>query len=224
MKQTIQENLNEIRSQIQICSPHPDKVRLVAVSKRQPIEKIIAAVDAGAVALGENRIQDAIPKLDAHPFPGVERHFIGYLQSNKLSKCLTYFDWLHSLQSVNLVKRIHEKESDINCLIEVNISGDSSKSGLSPDNLKQFVRDVQSYPKCRIRGLMGMASFTDDPNDIRKSFRLLKELALDLAPMETETMNFSELSMGMSNDYKIALEEGATMIRVGTGIFGQRQT
>ncbi|MBN2780490.1 MAG: YggS family pyridoxal phosphate-dependent enzyme [Candidatus Marinimicrobia bacterium] len=219
---TIPEKIAALRSDIQKYSPHPGRVRIVAVSKKQPLDKIQAAVDAGILDIGENRIQDALDKFAQRPFPGVTRHFIGQLQTNKAIKCLQNFDWLHSLQTEKLARIIADSDNRIHCLIEVNISGETNKSGLEPEALRSFVQTVREYRGLDIRGLMGMAAFTADETAIRASFALLRELAASCRDLETEHVRLRELSMGMTNDYTLALEEGATMIRIGTGLFGPR--
>ncbi|MDZ7820927.1 MAG: YggS family pyridoxal phosphate-dependent enzyme [Candidatus Marinimicrobia bacterium] len=150
------------------------------------------------------------------------RHFIGYLQSNKANKCLQNFDWLHSLQTEKLARIIARKEQGIRCLIEVNISGESNKSGIAPDALYPFVKRIRDYGNLQVRGLMGMAALTDDGGRIRRSFALLRSLLDDCRDLGTENIRFEELSMGMSNDYRTALEEGSTMLRIGTAVFGPR--
>ncbi len=222
MMNNIRQNLENIREDIRKYSPHPGRVRLIAVSKKQPVERICAGVEAGVSDLGENRIQDALKKFARHPFPGITRHFIGYLQSNKANKCLQNFDWLHSLQTEKLARIIARKEQGIRCLIEVNISGESNKSGIAPDALYPFVKRIRDYGNLQVRGLMGMAALTDDGGRIRSSFALLRSLLDDCRDLETENIRFEELSMGMSNDYRTALEEGSTMLRIGTAVFGPR--
>lgn len=222
MKRSIEERLEIIRADILKYSPHPERVRLVAVSKKQPVQRICEGIEAGIRDLGENRIQDALEKFAKHPFPGVSRHFVGYLQSNKANKCLQNFDWLHSLQTEKLARIIARKEPRIKCLIEVNISGEDNKSGIAPDALYPFVKRIREYRDLEIRGLMGMAAFTDDKKRIRDSFILLRTLLNDGKALETENLRLEELSMGMTNDYKIALEEGSTMLRIGTAVFGPR--
>ncbi len=218
----IAERLTVIREDIKRYSPYPDRVRIVAVSKKQPIEKMRLAVAAGITDLGENRIQDALDKFSVDAFDGITRHFIGYLQSNKANKCLQNFNWLHSLQTEKLAKLIANSEYRIKCLIEVNISGEKNKSGLLPDELSAFVKKVREFDGLEIRGLMGMAAFTDDESEIRRSFALLRSLAEEYKTLETAQFKMDELSMGMTHDYRIALEEGATLLRIGTGIFGPR--
>jgi PLP dependent protein len=218
----IKNRLTAIRQDIQRYSPYPDRVRIVAVSKKQPIEKMLSAVEAGITDLGENRIQDALDKFSIEPFEGITRHFIGYLQTNKANKCLQNFDWLHSLQSEKLAKLIVNSESRIKCLIEVNISEEENKSGIHPDELLGFVKKLREYKTLEIRGLMGMAAFTDIDESIHRSFKLLRSMAEECKVYETENLKMDELSMGMTHDYRIALKEGATMLRIGTGIFGSR--
>ena len=218
----IKDRLEAIRQDIQRYSPYPERVRIVAVSKKQPSDIILEGVQAGISDLGENRIQDALDKFEIEPFPGITRHFIGYLQSNKVNKCLQNFDWLHSLQTEKLAKLIAKSEHRLKCLIEVNISGEENKSGLHPEELIGFVKKVRQLKKLEVLGLMGMAAFTDDTRELHRSFSLLRELAETCKALETERLKMSELSMGMTNDYRIALEEGSTMLRIGTGIFGPR--
>jgi len=220
----ITDRLTAIRQDVLNYSPYPERVKIVAVSKKQSIDKVLAGIEAGISDIGENRIQDALAKFAIEPFPGVTRHFIGYLQSNKVNKCLQNFEWLHSLQTEKLAKLIANNENRIKCLIEVNISGEGNKSGIRPDDLSAFVKTVREFKGLEICGLMGMAAFTDDESAIRNSFRCLRALADECKSLETDNMKMNELSMGMTNDYRIALEEGSTMIRVGTGIFGPRST
>ncbi len=218
----IKDKLEAVRQDVLRYSPYPDKVRIIAVSKKQPIEKMLKAAEAGMTDLGENRIQDACDKFQLESFPGVERHFIGYLQSNKVNKCLQNFDWLHSLQTEKLAKLIAKSDQNLKCLIEVNISGEESKSGIALESLNDFVKKLRLIDGLEVRGLMGMAAFSLNEVEIRNSFALLKSLAEEVTALSTDMISFEELSMGMTNDYRIALEEGSTMIRVGTGIFGPR--
>ena len=218
----IADRLTEIREDIKRYSPYPDRVRIVAVSKKQPIEKMRAAVAAGITDLGENRIQDALDKFSLEAFDGITRHFIGYLQSNKANKCLQNFNWLHSLQTEKLAKLIANSDYRIKCLIEVNVSGEANKSGVLPGELTDFLKKARDYEGLEIRGLMGMAAFTDDESRIRRSFALLRSLAEEYKILEADHFKMDELSMGMTHDYRIALEEGATFLRIGTGIFGPR--
>lgn len=218
----IKNKLEAIRQDVLSYSPYPDRVRIVAVSKKQSIDKMLSAIEAGITDLGENRIQDALDKFSIEPFEGITRHFIGYLQTNKANKCLQNFDWLHSLQTEKLAKLIANNENRIKCLIEVNISGEENKSGIIPDELSSFVKKVREFKGLEVYGLMGMAAFTNNEEAIRSSFSLLKQLADENKDHETEHLKMNELSMGMTHDYRIALEEGSTLLRIGTGIFGPR--
>lgn len=212
----------QIRETIRTESPHPERVRLIAVSKKQNPERMLEAVRAGILDFGENRIQEALDKFSRESFPGITRHFIGYLQSNKVNKCLQNFNWLHSLQTEKLAGLIADSEIPLLCLIEVNISGESSKSGIRPEALRAFVKQLSAYRGLQVRGLMGIAPQSEE-TAIRRSFTLLRELAQDCRSLETENLRFEELSMGMSGDYRIALQEGASMLRIGTAIFGPRE-
>ncbi|MCD6234499.1 MAG: YggS family pyridoxal phosphate-dependent enzyme [Candidatus Neomarinimicrobiota bacterium] len=223
MTKTLEENLLRIKADIKQLSPHPDRVTLVAVTKRFPVSVMKQAVDLGIRNLGENRMQEALEKFEKEPFPGVIRHFIGVLQSNKVQKFVDHFHWLHSLDQLKTARKIHEKKSHVNICIQVNTSSEKSKSGLPPDKVQDFVRILyKETPALHIRGLMTMGPLTDDENRIRKAFRLLREIGDSLRPFETDTFSFREYSMGMSGDYRIALEEGATMLRIGQGLFGPR--
>lgn len=213
----------QIRETIRTESPHPERVRLIAVSKKQSPERMLEAAKAGIRDFGENRIQEALDKFSRESFPGITRHFIGYLQSNKVNKCLQNFNWLHSLQTEKLAGLIAHSEIPLLCLIEVNISGESNKSGIAPAALRSFVKRLSAYRGLQVRGLMGMAPLSEDTAAIRRSFALLRELAEDCRSLETENLRFEELSMGMSGDYRIALQEGASMLRIGTAIFGPRE-
>jgi pyridoxal phosphate enzyme (YggS family) len=219
----LEENLNRIKADIRRLSPHPDKVTLVAVTKRFPVSVMQQAADLGIDNLGESRMQEALEKFEKDPLPGVIRHFIGVLQSNKVQKLVDHFHWLHSLDHIKIARKICEKESSVNICIQVNTSGEETKSGLRPDRVSDFVKTLQKEtPGLHIRGLMTMGPLTEDENRIRKAFRLLREIGDTLRTLETETFSFKEYSMGMSGDYRIALEEGSTMLRIGQGLFGPR--
>jgi hypothetical protein len=224
MKELIRKRLDLIREDILTHSPHPERVRLIAVSKKQSIEKMHAAMEAGIRDFGENRIQDALLKFERDAFPGVTRHFIGYLQSNKVNKCLQNFNWLHSLQTDKIARTIADADQRMMCLLEVNISGEANKSGLEPDDVVSFAKRIREYSGLQVRGLMGMAPYTDDEIRIRSAFSLLRSVSESCKFLETESLRFEELSMGMTHDYRIALQEGATILRIGTGVFGARET
>ena len=221
---SIGEKLSIIQGDIQCFSPWPDRVRIVAVSKRVSISQMLIAAEEGITAFGENRIQEALVKFSQESFPGIERHFIGSLQSNKVQDLLNHFHWLHSLDRMKTARLIAKEKSSLQILIQVNTGGETSKGGIAPDDVASFVDQLkETLPDLHIKGLMTMAPLTGDAGRIRRSFIRLRELRDKLKKTKTGTFSFDELSMGMTGDYKIALEEGATMIRIGQGLFGPRQ-
>ena len=217
------DRINVINENIRKFSQYPKKVKLVGVTKTFSVEKIQMAINAGIKVIGENKVQDAIAKFEKESFPGIERHYIGKLQSNKVNKVLNNFHFIHSLDREKIVKKIDKSGSQIKCLIEVNTSGEKSKGGVEPEELENFICKLHKYKNIQIVGLMTISPLTKNEDEIRRSFRNLKELLEANKKNETDNIHFNELSMGMTNDYKIALQEGATMIRIGRGIFGSRK-
>lgn len=217
------DRINVINENIRKFSQYPKKVKLVGVTKTFSVEKIQMAINAGIKVIGENKVQDAIAKFEKESFPGIERHYIGKLQSNKVNKVLNNFHFIHSLDREKIVKKIDKSGSQIKCLIEVNTSGEKSKGGVEPEELENFICKLHKYKNIQIVGLMTISPLTKNEDEIRRSFRNLKELLEANKKNETDNIHFNELSMGMTNDYKIALQEGATMIRIGRGIFGNRK-
>lgn len=200
----------------------PSAVGLVAVSKFQPLEALEEAYAAGQRRFGESRPQELKAKAEVLP-SDIEWHFIGHLQTNKIRMVIPYASMIESIDSAHLLEAVNEAAAaagkTIDCLLEVHISGESSKQGFTPEEAHGIVRDSGKYPSVRIRGLMGMASLTEDEAVIRSEFRSLKALFDSLSPIE----GFDTLSMGMSGDYRIAIEEGTNLVRIGTAIFGNRQ-
>lgn len=218
---SIQSNISTLHQEILNHSAGRD-IRLIAVSKTVGVDPIKEAVEAGILDLGESRIQEAELKFTENPFPGVTRHFIGTIQSNKIRKLTMLFHWFHGLDSLAIAAKIAAEKSSLKCLIQVNTSGEPSKSGLHPDELLPFVRAAREIRNLSIRGLMTIGPNTREPKLIRQAFELLRKLQRDCLPLETESVVFNELSMGMSSDYLIAIKSGATMLRIGTRIFGER--
>ncbi len=219
----IAENISGIQQDILRLSPYPEKVKVVAVTKRFSVCVMRQSVEAGIRHLGENRMQEALEKFESEPFEGIIRHFVGTLQSNKIQKLVDNFHWLHSLEKVKHGRKIHEKASPIQILIQVNTTGERTKGGVKTDELEAFVKALKKEaPSLQIRGLMTMGPLGGTPEEIRASFRLLRKAGEALRSLETENFSFREYSMGMSGDYAIALEEGATFLRIGQGIFGPR--
>jgi pyridoxal phosphate enzyme (YggS family) len=192
-------------------------VTLLAVSKGQGIERVRDAVDAGQNAFGENHVQEAVRKMQA--LPRLEWHLIGPLQSNKTRIAAERFDWVQTIASEKIARRLSEQRPDglapLNVLIQVNVSGEASKSGVAPGEVQTLVKAVKAMPRLRLRGLMAIP----EPGADRSRYQELKRIYDALK----DEFGFDTLSMGMSDDLDIALAEGATMVRIGTAIFGQRE-
>jgi pyridoxal phosphate enzyme (YggS family) len=218
----IKNNLNNLRQTL------PAGCRLIAVSKTQPVEAIEEAYAAGQRVFGENKAQEMVPKYETLP-KDIEWHMIGHLQSNKVKYIAPFVHLIHSVDSFKLLEEINKQgvrcKRKISCLLQVHIATEETKFGFSADELKELIHSAKlsALESVQIIGLMGMASFTDDKQLIRKEFQQLRVIfeSLKAAPLPGN-VQMTELSMGMSGDYPIAIEEGSTMIRVGTAIFGQR--
>lgn len=213
---TIADNLQAVRARI----GHGSAVTLLAVSKGQTLERIKQAVAAGQKAFGENYVQEAVQKMQALPpsLPRLEWHLIGPLQSNKTRVAAERFDWVQTIASEKIARRLSEQRpaglAALNVLIQVNVSGEASKSGVPVDEVKGLARSVSVLPNLRLRGLMAIPEPGADRARYREVKRIYDALRSELA--------FDTLSMGMSDDLDVALAEGATMVRIGTAIFGQR--
>lgn len=224
---TIADNLAEIRTRIASAARRvgrdPDSIRLVAVSKTHPATAVVAATDAGQRVFGESRVQEAREKIPACP-PGLEWHFIGHLQKNKVRQALPLFGLFHSIDSTALAQAMDriagENGKCVDGLLEVNVSGEESKHGFTPDELRAQLESLLQLPHLRIRGLMTMAPYSEHAEDARPVFRALRELRDELRGSHGNPL--PELSMGMSGDFEPAIEEGATLVRVGSSIFGER--
>jgi len=220
-------NLGTIRSQIAFAAQrsgrNPSDIRLVAVSKTHPGGAVAAAVAAGQSVFGESRVQEAREKIPACP-PGLDWHFIGHLQKNKVRQALPLFSFFHSIDSPVLAQAIDriagETGKPVEGLLEVNVSGEETKHGFTPDELRKEFAALAKLPHLRIRGLMSMAPYSDNPEDARPVFRALRQLRDELQSSHGHPL--PELSMGMSGDFEPAIEEGATLVRVGSSIFGAR--
>ena len=223
-------NLNDVMSRIRAAALNADRdpgsVRLVVVSKTVGPEKVMEAVCAGAVILGENRVQEASAKMEALTgrIPaGVEWHLIGTLQKNKARHAVGTFALIHSVDSVELAHEIDRQAAKRGLvqklLLEINIAGEASKHGFAPEDAKAAAKEVAALANIRLDGLMCVPPFTDDPEDSRPYFVKMRGL---LAEINKMGLNLAELSMGMTQDYEVAVQEGATLVRVGTAIFGAR--
>ena len=206
--------------------PQDAPVKLIAVTKNHGIEEMREAIDAGATDIGENRIQEAIGKYDT-----LERevvwHLIGHLQTNKAKQAVRYFDLIHSVDSVHLARAINKEAEKIDkvqdILVQVNLAKEDSKSGIYEEDLRGLLDLVETLPNLRLRGLMCIAPNYEQVEQCRPLFRKMHEIYQRVKEIPYLTANITYLSMGMTHDYRIAVEEGANIVRVGTAIFGPRQ-
>lgn len=225
----IAENIKDVQARIEAACHRsgrdPASVQLIAVTKTIDTEQIRIAVEAGMTVLGENRVQEVLHKYEAIG-PNVSWHLIGHLQTNKVRQIIDHVDMIHSLDSIHLAhelqKRAVKRENPVKVLVEVNVGQEASKFGLSPDEVPEFLKSLNDMDFIQICGLMTVAPFLDDPEDVRMVFRSLKMLFDDIKKLNLPNVRMEHLSMGMTHDFEVAVEEGATMVRVGTGIFGAR--
>jgi PLP dependent protein len=226
----ISDNLVWVKAQIALAAQKagrdPGTIRLIAVSKTVPEEKIIAAQQAGAELFGENRVQEALEKINHLGQDGFTWHFIGHLQKNKVKDVVGRFDLIHSVDSAALAQVIDTKSQAqgqlTRILIQVNVSGEASKFGVSPDQLETTLRAIGKMKAVRVEGLMTIPPYDPDLEKSRQVFSRLRELRDQMAELAIDGISLQELSMGMSHDFTVAIEEGATLVRVGTAIFGDR--
>lgn len=222
----VKDNLQQIQKQIvEACeraNRNPEEIKIIAVTKYVSIERAKEAFDAGIIHLGENRDDGFLTKFEALGDKPTW-HFIGTLQSRKVKNIIDHIDYIHSLDRLSLAKEINKRANrKVNCFVQVNTSKEESKHGLDPEQVIDFVKELENYPNIYVVGLMTMAPFTDDETILRNCFRQLKELQLKIQALQLEYAPCMELSMGMSNDYTIAIEEGATFIRIGTALVGNK--
>lgn len=224
----IQSNLEQIRSSIaesaQSAGRPSEGVRLIAVSKTKPIAAVREAMAAGQVDFGENRVQELVEKQAA--IPEARWHMIGVLQRNKVKYIAPFIHLIHSVDSAKLAKEVSKQalknERVIPVLIQINISDEPQKGGFEEEEAEELLRSIADYPGIEVRGLMGMAEFTADMELVRGQFKRLSAAAERFRSLEGDRVQMIELSMGMSGDYPVAIAEGATLVRVGSAIFGYR--
>lgn len=218
----IKENIEQVKKDIEKYSKNPEKVTLLVVTKYVGNEEVKQVLETGNNNLGENRVQVLEEKIEKFGTENVNWHFIGNLQRNKVKYIADYITMIHSVSSFRLAEEINKqatkKGRKIDILLEVNVSGEESKSGFSKKELKENIKEIEKMPNINIKGLMTMAPFIKEEKKIRRIFIELRELKNELNN-EYLKNKILELSMGMSNDYRIALEEGATIIRLGSRIF-----
>lgn len=232
MAVNICQNLKDVRSRIRSACEgagrNPDEVSLVAISKTKPLEDIEEAYKCGQLHFGENRAKELQDKMDEPTNEDIQWHMVGNLQTNKIKYMVERVNWIDSVPKKKTLREIEKRASRIdrviNTLIQINISGEDQKSGCEPDELKKILEYAQGLEHVRVRGLMGMATFVDpeDVEKVRPEFRLLREVRDAHRKWECENIQLDELSMGMTNDMEIAIEEGSTVVRVGRAIFGER--
>ncbi|MFO0795527.1 MAG: YggS family pyridoxal phosphate-dependent enzyme [Candidatus Brocadiaceae bacterium] len=228
----IKENLEQVKQNIaraaQKAGKRPEDIVLVMATKTVDPERIREAILAGGQIIGENKVQEALKKYEVLKNERVRWHFIGHLQTNKVKDVLKFAHMIHSVDRLSLVEKLdqrlqHEGRS-LDILIQVNTSYEESKYGIAPEEAISLVRQAAKYETLNILGLMTIGLFTRDEIKIRKCFKLLKELNDKIVKEDIDRVQMKYLSMGMSNDYQIAIEEGGNMVRVGTAIFGARNT
>lgn len=206
----------------------PKNITLVAVSKTKPVSDLMEAYEAGQRVFGENKIQEMTQKWEQMP-KDIQWHMIGHVQTNKVKYMAPYVSLIHSVDSLKLLKEINKQAKKwrrvIPCLLQVYIATEETKFGLEQDELLQLIHadEFKEMQNIKIVGLMGMASFTEDIDKIRKEFQSLKDIFDYVKPYQLPNCHFEHLSMGMSGDYKIAIECGSTMVRIGSSIFGRRE-
>ncbi len=215
---SIKENLEKIKSSL------PEHVILVAVSKTKPERDLQEAYDAGQRIMGENKVQEMVDKWESLP-KDIQWHMIGHVQRNKVKYMIDFVALIHGVDSFRLLKEINKRakkvDRTVDCLLQIHIAEEDTKFGLDNKELHEIVasEEFQKFKNITIKGLMGMATFTDDKDQVRREFKQLKSIFDEL---KTKLPEINILSMGMSGDYKIAIEEGSTMVRIGSSIFGAR--
>jgi pyridoxal phosphate enzyme (YggS family) len=226
----IAKRIKAVRERIAAASARagrdPAGVTLVAVSKAFPPGMVRAAAAAGVTDIGENRVQEAIPKI-ATVGRGVRWHLVGHLQTNKAKPAVQHFDWIQTLDSLRLAEALQKAaegagRETVPVLVEVNLGEETSKAGLPEADLLPFLRGLATVPRVRVEGLMALPPFLEDPEAVRPYFARLRALAEKARAEDLPHVRMAHLSMGMSHDLEVAVEEGATMVRVGTAIFGPR--
>lgn len=225
----INENISKVRENIvKACEKtgrNPEEVTLIAVSKTKPVSAIEEALLSGTLDYGENKVQELCDKYDVLP-KNIRWHMIGHLQRNKVKYLVGKTYLVHSVDSLRLAEQIekefakHNQVCDI--LVEVNIAQEESKFGINAKETEELIRKIAKFEHVRIKGLMTIAPYTEDPESNREYFREIKKLSVDIRDKNIDNVSMDVLSMGMTGDYMVAVEEGATMVRVGTGIFGER--
>lgn len=228
-KTFITENLKHVHERIasacQRSGRELSSVQLIDVSKTKPVDMLQEAYDNGERHFGENKVQELVAKYEQLP-KDIQWHMIGHLQRNKVKYIVDKVALIHSVDSVRLAEEIHKEAMKINrrvpILIEVNVAGEETKFGVAPEEVEGLLREIAPFEGIEVRGLMTIAPYVTDPEENRQYFNRLKQLSVDISCKNIDNINMNVLSMGMTGDYEVAVEEGASFVRVGTGIFGER--
>lgn len=223
----IQDTLKRISAACVAANRDPEEVRLLLATKTVPAERIMTALQAGQTLIAENKVQEIKEKYDALKAIPHESHFIGHLQSNKIKDILKYgISCIQSLDSLEVAEKLHQRllfeNKKIDVLIQINTSNEASKFGAHPDKAVELVKAIAKLDTIRVRGLMTIGLFSAETEKVRACFKMLKQISETMAALEIPNVAMKELSMGMSGDLETAIEEGATIVRVGTAIFGKR--
>lgn len=224
---TIKNNLEKINERIKKAAlkanRNPREIKLVAVTKTATIEQIKEAISAGVKIIGENKVLEAKEKyqiLNAD----IEWHLVGHLQTNKTKYAIEIFDCIHSVDSIKLAREIDRRSLQFgvitNVLVEVNVSGEETKYGINPEKVEPFLREISEFPRIKVGGFMTIAPIAEDKEEVRPYFRKLRELSEEIKGKSIKNVTMEYLSMGMTDDFEVAIEEGANMVRIGRGIFG----
>lgn len=225
----IEQNLEEVRKNITDSAiksgRNPDDITLIAVSKTKPVSMLLEAYDAGCRDFGENKVQEILEKYEQMP-SDTRFHMIGHLQRNKVKYIIDKVVLIHSVDSLRLAEEISKeavkRQVEMDILIEVNVAGEETKFGASPKETLSLIREIAHLPSIHIKGLMTIAPYVENSEENRGYFTKLRQLAVDIKRQNIDNVKIEVLSMGMTGDYLVAVEEGATYVRVGTGIFGGR--
>ncbi len=225
LKEKLENIKDRIRKTALTCGRDPNSVHLVAVSKTVPTDRVKEAIDAGVAILGENYVQEAQDKFNVLSMYPVSWHFIGHLQSNKAKYAVRLFDLIHSVDTLKLARELNKQAKKVNkvqnILIQVNISKEPSKSGADVENVASLIKDISILENLSVKGLMTMPPYFNNPEKVRPYFSALRNLR-DHIRKALPGVVLDELSMGMTGDFEVAIAEGATLVRIGTAIFGER--
>lgn len=228
-EQVIESNIADVKARIKRAAEksgrRAEDILLVAVTKTVPVSTIELAIQKKVNQFGENRVQELLEKYDILK-EKCKWHLIGRLQTNKVKYIVDKVSMVHSVDRLNLAEELQKRAKDagrvLDILVQVNISGEDTKAGISPEDLVTFLKKIANFPNIKVKGLMTIAPYACDPEDIRWIFRDLRNISIDIARENIDNIDMRYLSMGMSNDFEVAIEEGANIVRIGSSIFGER--